>query len=571
MTETRACQNCKKDFTIEPDDFAFYEKIQVPPPTFCPECRLLRRLLWRNERALYKRSCDLCKKQIIAMYPAEATFPVYCRPCWFSDSWDATSYARDYDFSRPFFEQFRDLLAVVPQIATQVDKSMNSDYCNQIVSCKNCYLVVGASQAEDSMYSYRVILSTNILDSLVSIRCKKLYESMQCVDSAQLNFSDRCLDSLSLDFCYDVRGSQDCFMTSNLRHKKYYFRNFPYSKEEYTEKLKAIDTGSYTCLEALKNEFNNLRKRSINRYMLSARVDNVSGDSISDCKNCRLSFFVGNSENIKYCVLTSYIRDSYDLNNGIDRVENCYEVSTLGVGSYDIKFSADLWPDARQVEYSQACRNGVANLFGCIGLRKKQYCVLNRQYSKEEYEVLLSRIKEQMKNVPYVDAQGRIYAYGEFFPFELSPFAYNETAAKDFMNLTSEQIALYGMRVRDEERGLHTATLKSKSIPDHIKEISDEILKEVIECAHHGSCGDSCPGVFRVTPSELQFYRQMNIALPRLCPNCRHYERFRSRNPLKLWHRQCMKNGCVNEFETSYSPDRPDVVYCESCYNAEVV
>lgn len=25
-SETKQCQNCKKDFTIEPDDFAFYEK-----------------------------------------------------------------------------------------------------------------------------------------------------------------------------------------------------------------------------------------------------------------------------------------------------------------------------------------------------------------------------------------------------------------------------------------------------------------------------------------------------------------------------------------------------------------
>ena len=51
--EIKVCQNCKKDFTIEPDDFAFYEKIKVPAPTFCPECRLQRRLAFRNERALY--------------------------------------------------------------------------------------------------------------------------------------------------------------------------------------------------------------------------------------------------------------------------------------------------------------------------------------------------------------------------------------------------------------------------------------------------------------------------------------------------------------------------------------
>ncbi|MFH1193084.1 MAG: hypothetical protein V1656_02080 [Candidatus Jorgensenbacteria bacterium] len=28
---------------------------------------------------------------------------------------------------------------------------------------------------------------------------------------------------------------------------------------------------------------------------------------------------------------------------------------------------------------------------------------------------------------------------------------------------------------------------------------------------------------------------------------------------------------CPNEFETSYAPERKEIVYCESCYNAEVV
>ncbi len=84
--ESRNCQNCKLDFIIEPEDFVFYEKIKVPPPTFCPDCRLARKLVWRNERSLYKRNCDLCKKNIISMYKPTVLFPVYCHECWWSDS-----------------------------------------------------------------------------------------------------------------------------------------------------------------------------------------------------------------------------------------------------------------------------------------------------------------------------------------------------------------------------------------------------------------------------------------------------------------------------------------------------
>jgi len=31
-----------------------------------------------------------------------------------------------------------------------------------------------------------------------------------------------------------------------------------------------------------------------------------------------------------------------------------------------------------------------------------------------------------------------------------------------------------------------------------------------------------------------------------------------------------MKDGCTNEFETPYAPDRPEIVYCEECYNKEI-
>ncbi|PIR68730.1 hypothetical protein COU48_02340, partial [Candidatus Nomurabacteria bacterium CG10_big_fil_rev_8_21_14_0_10_03_31_7] len=71
QSETKNCQNCKKNFTIEKEDFNFYEKMKVPPPTFCPECRSQRRMTSRNERVLYKAVCDLCKKNIISMYDSK--------------------------------------------------------------------------------------------------------------------------------------------------------------------------------------------------------------------------------------------------------------------------------------------------------------------------------------------------------------------------------------------------------------------------------------------------------------------------------------------------------------------
>ena len=86
--ETKQCQNCKKDFTIDSADFDFYKKLNVPAPTFCPICRFQRRLMFRNERVFYKRECELCHKKVISIFSPEKGLRVFCSQCWWGDGWD---------------------------------------------------------------------------------------------------------------------------------------------------------------------------------------------------------------------------------------------------------------------------------------------------------------------------------------------------------------------------------------------------------------------------------------------------------------------------------------------------
>src|SRR3989338_2140638 len=191
-----------------------------------------------------------------------------------------------------------------------------------------------------------------------------------------------------------------------------------------------------------------------------------------------------------------------------------------------------------------------------------------------------------MNNMPYIDKKGRIYKYGEFFPPELSPFRYNETIAQEYFPLTKEQAIEQGYQWKDPEERNITIDLKSEDLPDHIKDVGNDIVNKVIECQHQSNCNEQCTTAFKIIKPELDFYKKMNLPLPRLCPNCRHYQRLKQRNPLKLWKRQCQCNGtqsdnkiyqktishahstnhCENEFETTYSPDRKEIVYCEKCY-----
>ena len=196
-------------------------------------------------------------------------------------------------------------------------------------------------------------------------------------------------------------------------------------------------------------------------------------------------------------------------------------------------------------------------------MHKKEYCILNKQYTKEKYFKIIEKIKKHMNDMPYMDGKGKIYKYGEFFPYEISPMAYNESLAQDFFPLNANSAKENGFVWRDINRREYQTTINAKDLPDNINDISDKILKEIIKC-------ESCQRTYRIIPKELQFYKRIPLSLPHLCHDCRFLERFKLVNPPKLWHRRCMKKGCNIEFETSYAPDRPEIIYCERCYQQEV-
>lgn len=603
--ETRKCQNCKRDFQIEPEDFEFYAKIKVPPPTFCPECRLIRRMMFRNERSLYKRKCDATGKEIVSIYSPDKPFKVYDQKYWWSDNWDPMEWGREYDFNKIFFEQFKKLFNEVPKASTTSDypqKLINSDYCNDSWNIKNCYLCVTAGESENCYYSDIVLFAKEIFDSTWTARSELCYQCIDCYNSSKVLFSQNiyyCLDSY---FLFDCRNCSNCFVCVGLRNKQYYIFNRPYSKEEYFKIIKSYDFGSLLFLEKMKQKFLNHKLKFPHRYSLLTNCFNVLGNNVRNSRNCYYCFDVeGDVENSKYIVYAGLgLKDSYDcFNAGAKSSSLFYEGIAVGYGSSNIKFSNHIFYSNYDIQYSMQCFHS-SNLFGCIGLRHKQYCILNKQYTKEEYEKLVPKIIEHMNKMPYIDKKGRVYKYGEFFPPELSPFAYNETIAQEYFPLTKEEALEKGYSWKDPEERDYKIDIKTEDLPDHIKDVKDDIIGKVIQCSHaklkedgtlEANCNEQCTTAFKIIPQELEFYRKMNLPLPRTCPNCRHYQRIKQRNPLKLWKRKCMCGGqtsvngiykntiehfhgdnpCPNEFETTYAPDRPEIVYCEKCYVQEVV
>lgn len=567
--ETRLCQNCKKNFVIEPDDFSFYEKIKVPPPTFCPECRMIRRMVWRNEHNLFKKKDLSNGESVFSAYPNESPVNIYNNNFWWSDAWSPMDYGIDYDESKTFFDQFLSLLHAVPLPARVNSRAINSDYSNNSGDLKNCYLCFNCNFGEDCLYGIHFNKMKNCVNfstCSTSEECCNVFNITDCYRTFMTSDSASCIDTY---YSFDCRNCSNCIGCVGLRNKNYYIFNEQYTKKDFLIKKEELRIGSYISQKNILNKLDILILKHPRKYMHTMKSDNISGDYIFGSKNVKKSFVSYHGYDVGYSQDIRNTKDAYDVTVALYTEGMLYENITCGLQSSQMKFCFECHPSCLDFTYCIFCSSS-SYLFGCVGLRNKEYCILNKQYTKEEYYLLIEKIKKNMEEMPYIDKNGNVYKYGEFYPPSFSPFSYNDTITQEYFPLTKNTSKDNGFSWRDFEKRDYEATMKNNEIPDYIGDVSENILKDNIECEDMEKCGHNCSKVFKIIQSELSFYQKNKIPLPRKCPNCRHYERLYQRNPLKLWHRKCMKEGCNNEFETSYAPNRPEIVYCEKCYQNEV-
>jgi hypothetical protein len=588
MSETKKCANCNIEFTITDDDISFCKKMKVPPQTRCADCCRQRRLVFRNERSLYTKKDAFSGKEIIGMYHPDALFKVIEEKTWWGDDWDPMEYGKEYDFSKPFLEQFKELMREVPRPALLNHNNQSSLYCNITTDNKNCYLVFGGDHNENCSYGTFNMYSKDSQDLYWVNRVELCYECVDSENCYRVLFAQYARDCSDSAFLYNCVGCQNCFGCVNLRKKSYCIFNTQYSKEEYEKEIKKYDISTRAGIENAKQKLTKLRLTQPHKYAEIIKSVNCTGHNIHNGKNCQNCFdaYEGIEDSKDILIAGWNLKDARNCNHLGHVAERVYDTWAAFDNANTILFSGVV-QGSHNIQYCQDVFSS-SNLFGCIGLRSKEYCILNKKYTKEEYEKLIPKIIEHMGD-----------DYGEFTPPELSPFAYNETVAQEYYPLTKEEAKGKGYRWRDEEERDYKINIQPSSLPDSVEDAPDDITQKIIGCEHQGKCKEKCTTAFKIVPQELQFYKRLNIPLPHLCSNCRHYQRLKQRNPLKLWHRKCMCNGkesessnleskisnlyknttshahhgtdhCQNEFKTSYAPDRPEIIYCEACYQGEV-
>lgn len=548
-TENKICEHCKQNFTISEEEFSLYEKVSIELPTLCFFCRIKLHLSFWMFGKFRKGKSDLSGESLITVLPEHSRYPIYTLNEWHSDKWDPMTYGIDYDANKPFFEQLQWLQEKVPHPHQNGAKNTGCDWCDDVWNSKNCYLSRSLEECEDLYYSYRNIGVKNSIDATVCFNSEKSYDLGDCHDSFRLFYSRYSRDCIDSYFLYDCRNCQNCFMSYNLRNKRYCIENIQYTKEEYEKKLQSFNLGSYTSINLLKKKFEEIAEKNVvHRQNFNLKTYNSDGNYLLDVKNCHNCNTISESEDCSNSIRGFQSKSCIDVNG-------CWKSELLGncsscIGGYAEKYCA--WSSSRYSEYLDICIE-CEYCFGCVGLKKKKYCILNKQYTKEEYESLKSKIISNMK---------KSVEYGKFMPYSMSAGPFNfSTSFLYFPETKKENILELGGYWEDIDES-YIEGMPTSELPDNIKDVSDTIITQALICPETG-------WRFNIAQNELSFYKENNIPLPRYHFDVRTKDRLKYLTVLKSYPYKCIycKNDIMAYYPLEWGYKK---IACEECYKQNI-
>lgn len=555
IVQWKTCKVSGQPFAIFQSDIDFYQKVSptingkkfaIPTPNLCPEERQRRRLCLRNERKLYRRTCDFSGQSIISTYSPDKKYTVYQQDIRESDKRSWLDNGRDFDVTKSFLEQFQAMQLKVPVQALISTYNENCNYTSICGYCKNCYLITASENSEDCYYGHLIQNCRDVLDCCFAYDSERSYG---CVDIKKCFNCFHIVSSYNCNDCYysvNLENCNSCFLSSNLSNQSYMFENKQLSKEEYQTKVTEFIKGHQLSPAHLKQVMQNAYYKNVVGY----RNESVFGNSVNDSKDVVLSVDVDKGEHIKYCQIAVDGDNLMDCSNVYINNHLSYQIMSA-LSTNNNVFSGFIY-NCDHTILSYNC-NTCSFLFGCSWLKNQKYCIFNKQYTPTEYEQMVDKIITHLQ-----DTGER----GEFFDPQIAPFGYNETVAQDFMPLTKEEALKQWFTWSEYEEPFPQAEkmLQADELPS-IQEVTDDILRQAIIC-------EVSKKPFKIIKQELDFYRAHSIPLPRRHPDQRYADRMSLRPWRELYLRTC--DICAIEILSAYPQETKFQVLCEQCYNKKI-
>lgn len=389
-----------------------------------------------------------------------------------------------------FMEQFHVLFIQTPVPSFHhFSWTENCDYANHISNTKNSYLSFHATgECEDVYYSIATkIWSKNIFNSIMSrIQSENIYRSIGVIQSYNIFYSKYIKDSNNLRFCSNCLWCEECLLCDNLQNQKYHIRNQPLSQEEYANEKEKILSQKEKFLYAYAQG---------NRIAHNRNSTNCSGNFITDSEDVAdgyYSHFVKNGKNVVFAGHEDGLTNAFS-SFLVSWGRDYYGVCAIGWDTEDAYCS--IWlRKCSQIYYSYFLE-WCSFCLGCVWLKNKQFCILNKQYTKEEWHKKVEEIFATM------EANGEL---GKFFPAEINPFYYNDTAAALFDTSSMEDTEEQGFLWRD--RPMQATTTGNNIIDAYIGDFDESVCDKILK--------DREGNMFTIQKNEYTFLTKHQLPLP---------------------------------------------------------
>ena len=545
------CELTGEKWMMTEEEIGWYKKFQVPPSRCSPMTRMKYQLGFASGVVLWWKTHAITGQPILSLVHPDSPYKVITDKEWMSTDFIRSGPQADNTLS--FFEQFRSLAYSIPVGALRDDGSNQHSFGVDYISCEDCYMIFGAGFSRRIFYGYPVYEcedSVDVTNIKFSRLCHAVNRSTKLHNCSFAFESHHCLNA---SFLFDCSHCEFCFGATNKRYKKYLWFNEQLSKEEWEERRKNVSLSSRQVFSEYQQKFLDLVTHAVWPENFNEKNTDSSGEYVDECVRCSDGFWLSKCTDCDWCWLnmeeTQTAYSSWCI-WGNDIYATCDVVS-----SRNVKFCFRAWR-CQNMEYCMDCYDS-ENCFGCVGLRKKKFCLFNVQYTEEEYWQRVDILKCAMLE------RGE---YGEYFPADLSQNGFSYSPGELFFGYSQEEQTQFHIPFFDPLRGTmanplqHTAEMMSISqLPDNSQ---DPRMQELVGKPFYDSI---LQRPFSIASHELAFYQSRELPLP----NQHFLTRLRtlvrlSNSPFtdKLSCASCQTT--INAHRNGTFTDRK--IFCRPCY-----
>ncbi len=292
-----------------------------------------------------------------------------------------------------FLNELQSLLTRYPKVPSDITESEDCEYGDHLHFCKDLHIAFDCARCNDCVYTYDSYIAKNCIDCEYVVESELCYDSLDAINCFNGNYLDYCVGVRDSSYATNCINCHDVFGCVNLNNKSFCIFNRQLTEAVYREKVERYKKWPAEKVLAMIEE---LKKRYPYTQTKEGNNENTTyGNYIHYNKDCYMCFDAGHNEACMYLYDSFYNNRCFDMTYSSQQSELSYEE----IDSHKL-FNCNyavLSSNSHDSSYIFNCRN-VKDSLGCVSLNNKQYCILNRQLSREDYERVSKQILEELKN-----------------------------------------------------------------------------------------------------------------------------------------------------------------------------